>query len=107
MIRSFPALWISVSLFVAVADQVSAAESDQSAQLAATCTSCHRLDGRDKGIPSIAGSDAEKLVGEMQAFKSNDSPSHIMHAVSLSLSVDEIAAVARYLAAQRKEAVPP
>jgi cytochrome subunit of sulfide dehydrogenase len=106
MIRSFPALWVSVSLFVPVVDQVGAAESDRAAQIAATCASCHRLDGHDKGIPSIAGSDAEQLIGMMQAYRSNEGASLIMEAVSLSLSADEIAAVARYLAAQRDEPAP-
>jgi cytochrome c553 len=107
MIRPFLALWISASLFVAVADQVAAAEPDRGAQLAATCASCHRVDGRDKGIPSIVGLDAEKLAGMMQAFKSNERSSHIMHAVSLSLSDDEIAVVAHYLAARGKEVKAP
>jgi len=104
--RSFPALWVSLSLFIPVVDQVSAAESDRAAQIAATCASCHRLDGHDKGIPSIAGSDAEKLIGMMQAYRSNERPSLIMHAVSLSFSSDEIEAVARYLAVPREEGAP-
>ena len=106
MIRSFPALWVSVSLFFPLVGQVSAAEPDRAAQIAATCASCHRLDGRGKGIPSIIGLDAEKLIGLMQAYRSSERPSPIMQAVSLSLSIDEIAAVARYLAAQRGEAKP-
>jgi sulfide dehydrogenase cytochrome subunit len=107
MIRPFFAFWISANLFVAVADQVAAAEPDRGAQIAATCASCHRLDSRDKGIPSITGLDAEKLAGMMQAFESDATPNHIMRAVSLSLSDEEIAAVARFLAAQGKEATPP
>jgi cytochrome subunit of sulfide dehydrogenase len=103
MMRSFPALWVSVSLCVPVADRVDAAESDRAAQIAATCASCHRLDGRDNGIPSIIGLDAGKLIGLMQAYRSNERPSHIMQAVSLSLSVDEIEGIARYLAAQGEE----
>ena len=43
----------------------------------------------------------------MQAFKSNESSSHIMHIVSLSLSDDEIGAVAHYLAARGKEVKSP
>jgi cytochrome subunit of sulfide dehydrogenase len=99
--------WISASLFIALAGQLAAAELDRGAQLAATCASCHRLDGRDTGIPSIIGLDAGKLADMMQAFKSNESSSHIMHTVSLSLSDDEIRTVARYLAARGKEAKSP
>jgi cytochrome subunit of sulfide dehydrogenase len=102
----FQALAASVSLYVAVTGHVSAAESDRGAQLAATCASCHRLDGRYDGIPSIAGLDADELIGMMQAYKLSEGPSLIMHGVSLSLSADEIAAVARYLAAQRADSTP-
>jgi cytochrome subunit of sulfide dehydrogenase len=101
-----PALAASVSLYVAVTGHVATAESDQGAQLAATCASCHRLDGRDKGIPPIAGLDADKLIGMMEAYKLNVRPSLIMRGVSLSLSADEIAAIARYMAAQRGESTP-
>ena len=101
------ALWISASLLIAVAGELAAAEPDRGVQLASTCASCHRLDGRDKGIPSIIGLDAEKLASMMHAFKSNESSSHIMHTVSLSLSDDEIRAVAHYLAARGKEAKSP
>ena len=93
---------IAASLATLVADLSAAADNDQGAQLAATCASCHRLDGRDAGIPSIIGLDAEKFAGVMQAFKSGERSSKIMHAVALSLSDEEIAVVARHLAAQGK-----
>ena len=38
-----------------VVHQSAAAENNQGAQLAAMCAACHRLDGRDQGIPSIIG----------------------------------------------------
>ena len=101
-----PALAASVSLYVGVTGHGAAAELDRGAQLAASCASCHRLDGRDKGIPPIAGLDADKVIGMMQAFKLSERPSLIMHGVSLSLSADESAAVAHYLAAQHGESTP-
>ena len=67
-----------------------AAESDRGAQLAASSSSCHRLDGHGDGIPSIVGSDTEKLIGMMEAYRSNERPRPVMHAVSLSFSSDEI-----------------
>jgi cytochrome c553 len=39
----------------------------------------------------------------MEAFKSDERSSQIMHAVALSLSDEEITILAQYLAAQRKE----
>jgi cytochrome subunit of sulfide dehydrogenase len=43
----------------------------------------------------------------MLAYRSSERPSHIMHAIALSLSDQEIASVARFLAAQDKKATPP
>ena len=96
-------LSIAVSLVILLADRSMAADNDRGAQLAAICASCHRLDGRDKGIPSIVGMDKEKFAGAMAAFKSGDRSSQIMHAVARSLSDDEIVTLAEYLVAQPRE----
>lgn len=48
--------------------------------------------------------DKKKFVGVMAAFKSGERPSQMMHAVALSLSDDEIATLAEYLAARPNEA---
>src|ERR1700754_3112286 len=60
-----------------------AAGADQGAQLAATCASCHRLDGAGTGIPSIVGLGEEKLTGALLAYRASESPNHIMHAIAL------------------------
>ncbi len=105
--RQIIALLIAASLMILVADRSAAAENDRGAQLAATCSACHRLDGGDKGIPSIIGLDEEKFAGVMLAFRSGERAGQIMHVMSLSLSSEEIAIVARYLAAQGKETKRP
>jgi cytochrome c553 len=84
-----------------------AAENSQGAQLAAMCASCHRLDGQDKGIPSIIGLDENKLVGMMAEFESSKRKSQIMGVVARSLSDEEVAEVARYLATRQKGAEQP
>jgi cytochrome c553 len=81
-----------------------AAETNQGAQLAAMCASCHRLDGLDQGIPSIVGLDANKLIATMAEFKSNKRKSQIMGVVARSLSDEEVAEVAHYLATRQKGA---
>ena len=98
---------MSTGLLVAGTTQGVAVGDDSGAQLAATCAACHRLDGLDTGIPSIVGWNAERLGLMMQAFKSGSRASHLMLAVSRSLSDQEIVAVARYLAAQGKDAKQP
>ena len=80
-----------------------AADSDQGTQLAATCAPCHRLDGHDRGIPSIVGLSEERFVAVMRAFKSGERSGPIMRTMARSLSNEEIATLARYFAARGKE----
>lgn len=84
------------------AGPAAAAGNDQGRRVAAMCASCHRLDGGNKGIPNIVGVGEEKLAAALLAYRASESPSHIMHAVALSLSDEEIVSVARYLAEQGK-----
>jgi cytochrome subunit of sulfide dehydrogenase len=97
------ALSIVASAVALVVDARRASGTERGAQLAAICASCHRPDGHDKGIPSIAGLDEKQLVATMEAFKSGARSSQIMHAVALTFSDDEIATLAAYLAALPKE----
>lgn len=101
------ALWMFAGLLAAAADQALAANADRGAELAALCASCHLLDGRNTGIPSIIGLSAEKLASKLQAFKSNERSKLIMHAVSRSLSQEEIEALVHYLASRGKATKPP
>ena len=94
---------IAVGFVILSADGGIAADNERGAQLAAMCASCHRLDGRDKGIPAIVGMDKEKLAEAMAAFKSGARSSSIMHAVALQLSDAETATLAEYLAVRAKE----
>lgn len=94
------ALLITTGMLVLVANRGVVAGDRRGAQLAAICASCHRLDGRDKGIPPIVGLDQKQFVDVMAAFKSGQRSSQIMHAIALSLSDGEIAALAAYLAGQ-------
>ena len=81
--------------------------NDRGWQINATCAACHRLDGRSSGIPPIAGLSEDQLTRAMRAYSSGERPSQIMRAVALSLSDEDIASVARFVAAQGKKAAPP
>ena len=83
-----------------LSSQAGAADTSQGAQLAAVCASCH---GGAGGIPAIVGQEAEKISAAMLAYRTVERPNHIMHAIALSLSDEEIASVARYIAAQKVE----
>ena len=106
-------LWRSLVLAIAAspillaASAHAAAANDQGGQIAAVCASCHRLDGDDRFIPSIVGLGEDQLTRSMLAYRLGERPSHIMQAIALSLSDEEIAAVARFLSAQGKKAGPP
>lgn len=97
------ALSIAIGLVILSPDRGMAAENERAAQLAAMCASCHRLDGRDNGIPSIVGMDKQKFAEAMAAFKSGARSSSIMRAVALQLNDVEIATLAAYLAARPEE----
>jgi cytochrome c553 len=84
-----------------------AAENSRGAQLAAMCAACHRLDGMDKGIPPIIGLDEKKFADTMAEFKSGKRESQIMSVVARSLSDEEIADLAHYLATRQKGAERP
>jgi cytochrome subunit of sulfide dehydrogenase len=84
-----------------------AADADYGAQLAATCASCHGPAGGGQGIPSLAGRDEQTIISSMQAFRASEGPSHVMHAVALSLTEEELAIVAHYLATHVEEANSP
>jgi sulfide dehydrogenase cytochrome subunit len=101
-VRQIISVSIAAGSFFILADRSQAADRDGGAQLAAMCASCHRLDGGDRRVPTILGMDPEMLTRAMLAYRSSEHPSHIMRAVALSLSDEEIATVARYLAALNK-----
>jgi cytochrome subunit of sulfide dehydrogenase len=100
------ALSIVASAVALVVHSGGAADTQRGTQLAAICASCHRLDGHDKGIPSIVRLDENQLVAIMAAFKSGKRSSQIMHAVALTLSDNEIATLADYLATLPRETKP-
>ncbi|OKO66998.1 hypothetical protein AC629_43200 [Bradyrhizobium sp. NAS80.1] len=94
---------MAASLAICVAERSFAADNDEGAQLAATCAACHRLEGHDRGLPSIVGLSEEQFVTVMTAFKSGERSGPIMQTMARSFSNEEIAILARYFAARAKE----
>jgi cytochrome subunit of sulfide dehydrogenase len=106
-LRQVILLSVATGGLASIASGSLAADDSRGAQLAAICASCHRLDGRDKGIPSIVGLTQNQFVDVMAAFKSGARSSQIMHAIALSLSDAEVATLAAYLAAKPRGTKPP
>ncbi|WEX75160.1 cytochrome C [Sinorhizobium numidicum] len=90
-------LGVSLSAILLFPGNSAAEDGSQGAQIAATCASCHDPAGRGQAIPPIVGMDEQGIVKAMLAFRASESPSLVMHAVALSLTDGELAAMARYL----------
>jgi cytochrome c len=67
--------------------------------LSSECTTCHRSDGADEGIPSITYWPEEDFVAAMHAYKRQLRPHPVMQMIAGRLSNEEIAALAAYFAA--------
>lgn len=100
-------LGISLSAILLFPESSAPADVSQGAQIAATCASCHDPAGGGQAIPPIAALDERAIVKAMLAFRASENPSLVMHAVALSLSDDELAATARYLADRAKAGRQP
>ena len=71
-------------------------DPEYGAYLAGECTTCHRIDGIDDGIPSITGWPLDDFAIALQAYKHGKRLHPVMQLVSGRLSDDEIAALAAY-----------
>jgi cytochrome c553 len=66
--------------------------------LARECTTCHRRDGVDNGIPSITGWEAGDFVTTMEFYRSGARTNPAMVSVVTSLQEDEVKALAAFFA---------
>jgi cytochrome c553 len=92
-------------LLLAVGASASAAAADDKQQakqlaygkyLSSQCTSCHRLDGADKGIPSIVGIEADVFVETMKFYQSGARDNPAMVSIAQMLGEDQLKALAAY-----------
>ncbi len=71
-------------------------DPDYGEYLSSECTTCHRADGADEGIPSITNWPTEDFVIAMHAYKAKRRPHPVMQMMAGRLNNDEIAALAAY-----------
>ena len=64
--------------------------------LSQECTSCHRIDGVEHGIPSIIGLDTEDFITTLNFYKSGMRNNPAMVSVAESLDDAQIQALAVY-----------
>lgn len=73
-----------------------AGDRDYGEYLSGECTTCHKSDGADDGIPSITGWPSEDFVTAMHAYKVKHRPHPVMQMMASRLSDEEIASLAVY-----------
>jgi len=75
--------------------------------LSGECTTCHRIDGSDNGIPSIVGWPPEDFAATLGFYKDGARSNPAMVSVAQSLDDEQIQALAAFFGALPKpEAVP-
>ena len=72
--------------------------------LARECTSCHRLDGINNGIPSIVGWSPDSFIATMKFYREGARINPVMVSVASSLSDDQLNALAVFFASVPKPA---
>ena len=72
--------------------------------LAQECTSCHRLDGLDNGIPAIIGWETERFVATLKFYRTGERTNPVMVSVAASLDDAQLAALAAYYGSLPKPA---
>jgi cytochrome c553 len=72
--------------------------------LARECTSCHRLDGVDNGIPSIISWPPDSFIAAMKFYRDGARINPVMVSVASSLSDEQLNALAVFFASVPKPA---
>ena len=85
-----------LALAVAHGPTAHAADIALGEYLSGECSSCHRKDGRETGIPAIIGWPVDQFLAVMNAYKTNDRPNRVMQTIAGKLSDKEMEALAAY-----------
>jgi cytochrome c553 len=106
-----PGRWITAAILAAVALAPLARGNADEAKvkaygrhLAQECTSCHRIDGIDNGIPSIVGWSPESFIATIGFYRSGTRTNPVMVSVASSLDDRQIDALAAFFASLPKPA---
>lgn len=80
------------------ARDASAADVAFGEYLSGECTTCHRRDGQNKGIPSIVGWPEQQFLAAMMSYKAKQRTNPVMQTIAARLSDHDLAALAAYYA---------
>lgn len=91
-----------LALALALPGAVMAQDPDLARNLAATCATCHGVDGRSRGaMPSLHGLSAREIADAMAAFQRGERAATVMHQIAKGYSAEQIERVAGYLVSRR------
>ncbi len=71
-------------------------------QLSQECLTCHRLDGKDVGVPPIVDLSREEFVKALQLYRTGLRSNPIMVSVASTLDDEQIEALALYFSTLNK-----
>jgi cytochrome c553 len=92
------AVWLTAAMAAEPAD-------GEKAYMRNACIECHGTAGHSPDpdmFPKLAGLGREYIVEQLQAFRSGSRQNPIMQPVAATLTDDDIAAIAAYLAPEQK-----
>jgi len=96
---------LMVAFVAAMSGRASADDlMDYGEYLAGECTTCHRIDGVDNGIPGIVGWNIETFIETLGFYKSGERPNPAMVSVAISLDDEQVRALATYFASLKAKA---
>lgn len=101
--------WVYLTIILGAATPASADDSPTlklGRHLARECSTCHRVDGVDSGIPSITGWPADVFIETMGYYRSGTRPNQAMVSVAQSLTDEDIRALALYYGSLAKPKRP-
>jgi cytochrome c553 len=93
---------ISTAFGSAVADEAKLKAYGR--HLAQECTSCHRVDGVNNGIPSIVGWPTDTFIATIKFYREGSRSNPVMVSVASSLSDHQLDALAAFFASLPKPA---
>ena len=94
---------LALALGLGASDPLAGAEDEARVKsygrhLAQECTTCHRMDGADNGIPAIVGWETERFVATIEFYRSGERTNPVMVSVVKSLDAAQVRALAAYYA---------
>ena len=94
----FVFVFLSLSGTINANDILKKADIGYGEYLSAECVTCHKVTGKNEGVPSISGVDAEVLATILHAYKTKELENKVMQLMAGRLDDEQIASLSVYFA---------